>query len=383
MVDGELQLEDGAAGETGAKSGVAATDVPSHGGLDAPASTGIRAATTTSREEPGSGVYTIPSTLSQRYMEVPCKMRAVALLAYISSKCRHSARTKMVVFLSSCDTVDFAHWLATHVFPKCLEAELTPVPILKLHGNMPQSDRYASFLSFQKHTSAVLLCTDVAARGLDFPEVNSILQFDPPGAVAEYVHRVGRTARMGRKGDAMLFLLPSEMEYAGLLQQSGAHIEPEPLKPCLDALPVHREMQVPRTKGTQWQPDSHPLAIDMLHRLTEAVANEPDSKSLSQAAFRTFVRAYSTHPRELKPIFHPKRLHLGHLAHGFCLRDTPTMMGQSASKAEKVRRQKEAAQRGNKNKRKLHGRGHAGEVHRGAGKMQRRSPGGDLASKGR
>ena len=57
-----------------------------------------------------------------------------------------------------------------------------------------------SMMAFHRAESAVLLSTDVAARGLDFPAVTHILQFDPPGEAAEYVQRVGRTARMGKRG---------------------------------------------------------------------------------------------------------------------------------------------------------------------------------------
>lgn len=70
-------------------------------------------------------------------------------------------------------------------------------------------------------SSGVLLCTDVAARGLDFPAVTTIIQYDPPGEPTEYVHRVGRTARMGHRGDAVLLLLPSEAEYVTRLMQHG------------------------------------------------------------------------------------------------------------------------------------------------------------------
>ena len=57
---------------------------------------------------------------------------------------------------------------------------------------------------------AVLFATDIAARGLDFPGVDWVLQVDAPEDVDTYVHRVGRTARYGRGGRALLMLLPSE-----------------------------------------------------------------------------------------------------------------------------------------------------------------------------
>lgn len=84
----------------------------------------------------------------------------------------------------------------------------------------------------------MLLCTDVAARGLDFPAVSTIIQYDPSGDPAEYVHRVGRTARMGQQGEALLFLLPSEMPYVQLLLQQGMKLTQEQLAGLLQCLPA-------------------------------------------------------------------------------------------------------------------------------------------------
>jgi hypothetical protein len=66
--------------------------------------------------------------------------------------------------------------------------------------------------------AGVLLCTDVAARGLDIPDVAWIVQFDPPQDPDVFVHRVGRTARMGRSGSALAFLLPHEAAYVEFLR---------------------------------------------------------------------------------------------------------------------------------------------------------------------
>ena len=75
-------------------------------------------------------------------------------------------------------------------------------PLLKLHGDMLQADRTSAFLGFTQAAHGVLLCTDVAARGLDFPLVTTIVQYDPPGEPSEYVHRVGklRLANVGVAG---------------------------------------------------------------------------------------------------------------------------------------------------------------------------------------
>lgn len=66
--------------------------------------------------------------------------------------------------------------------------------------------------------SGVLVCTDVMARGVDIPLVDWVIQFDPPSSATAFVHRCGRTARIGRKGSAILFLLPTEDDYVQFLR---------------------------------------------------------------------------------------------------------------------------------------------------------------------
>lgn len=67
----------------------------------------------------------------------------------------------------------------------------------------------------------MLLCTDVAARGLDIPKVDWIIQYDPPDDTREYIHRVGRTCRgANTSGKALIFILPSEKNYINHLLAS-------------------------------------------------------------------------------------------------------------------------------------------------------------------
>ena len=74
----------------------------------------------------------------------------------------------------------------------------------------------------------VLLCTDVAARGLDIPDVDWIVQFDAPQDPNAFVHRVGRTARMGRQGQALLLLRHHEDAYVHFLQLRKVVSPPRP-----------------------------------------------------------------------------------------------------------------------------------------------------------
>lgn len=67
----------------------------------------------------------------------------------------------------------------------------------------------------------IFVVQNVASRGLDLPDVRWIVQYTTPGAVQDYVHRVGRTARVGKQGHALLFIMPAEVEYLKSLSGHG------------------------------------------------------------------------------------------------------------------------------------------------------------------
>lgn len=79
--------------------------------------------------------------------------------------------------------------------------------------------RTRTFFKFCNATHGILLCTDIAARGLDIPVVDWIVQYDPPNDPKEYIHRVGRTARgEGGRGQALLIIRPEEEDFLDYLQ---------------------------------------------------------------------------------------------------------------------------------------------------------------------
>lgn len=84
--------------------------------------------------------------------------------------------------------------------------------LLALYGSLHQLRRMDIYEQFCRKQSAVLFATDLASRGLDFPEVNWVVQADCPEDAATYIHRVGRTARYQSGGQSLLLLMPSEKE---------------------------------------------------------------------------------------------------------------------------------------------------------------------------
>ena len=97
---------------------------------------------------------------------------------------------------------------------------------------MSQSDRRLVYAGFAETKAGVLLCTDVGARGLDFENVGATVQVDAPSDPETYVHRVGRAARLGAEGEAVIFLAPRETEYASVLGELGVAFEPRPCRRC-------------------------------------------------------------------------------------------------------------------------------------------------------
>ena len=79
-------------------------------------------------------------------------------------------------------------------------------PVMGLHGGMPQSERDAAMGRFKAGNLPILVSTNVAARGIDVRDISHVINYDMPDNVEEYVHRIGRTARMGRRGTAVSFL---------------------------------------------------------------------------------------------------------------------------------------------------------------------------------
>ena len=108
-------------------------------------------------------------------------------------------------------------YIASQILPLFLPET---VQLFSLHGFLPPSARTRTLNSFATSTStaeapSLLLATDVAARGLDIPDVDTILQFDPPTDSKAFSHRCGRTARAGKQGRAWVLLAGQEHQYLG------------------------------------------------------------------------------------------------------------------------------------------------------------------------
>ena len=81
-----------------------------------------------------------------------------------------------------------------------------------IHGGMSQNDRNVAMRDFRNGQLQILIATNLASRGLDIPAVEHVINYDMPDNFEEYIHRIGRTARMGREGTAMTFVAEWDLE---------------------------------------------------------------------------------------------------------------------------------------------------------------------------
>lgn len=139
--------------------------------------------------------FAIPESLDQHVVLVPSKLRLVCLAAFILQKCKFEKAQKMIVFFSSCELVEFHYTVFVHTLScrsgaptsEQLPSASWPLKFLRLHGNMEQEERTSVFYEFSHSRTGVLLCTDVAARGLDLPQVTWIVQVIISSLRCEYI----------------------------------------------------------------------------------------------------------------------------------------------------------------------------------------------------
>lgn len=250
--------------------------------------------------------HEVPSTLENFHVSLDAPKKLGFLLRFLQSPEVQMGKT--IVFFLTCACVDYFH----AILRKLIDSQGTGPQrkkrkagqasrIERLHGQMEQKARagaYEKFRSSEPSDGVVLLCTDLAARGLDVDNVAWIVQFDAPLDPTDFVHRIGRTARAGAKGKSLVMLLPHEDSYVHFLNQRRI---------------VCQEM--PPLEHTQAD-DSNTLK-----KAKKLVETDRTVMMRATRAFMTFVRAYKEH--QLNYIFAFGSLDLGSLATSFCLLRLP------------------------------------------------------------
>ncbi|KAE8146817.1 DEAD-domain-containing protein [Aspergillus avenaceus] len=304
--------------------------------------------------------FRVPAQLKQSYAIVAAKLRLVTLTAYLKRTfMRKGSVMKAIVFVSCADSVDFhfevftrrqqlgenkeeeeeekrdseeededekkktepsPHGTIAHA--TAFSSTSNPVTLHKLHGSLPQHVRTATLNSFARNRDpSVLVCTDVASRGLDLPNVDLVIEYDPAFSADDHTHRIGRTARLGRDGRALIFLMPGcEENYVEVLKRGyrdgGKALTRTNAEDILKrgfGGNVQSASKNWEEKATDWQMDLERWAVD-----------NPEYLEMARRGYQSHIRAYATHIANERSMFNIKELHLGHLAKAFALRDRPS-----------------------------------------------------------
>ncbi|KAB5520393.1 hypothetical protein DKX38_024712 [Salix brachista] len=261
--------------------------------------------------------------LEQGYCVVPSAKRFVLLYSFL----KRNLSKKVMVFFSSCNSVKFHADLLRYIQVECFD----------IHGKQKQQKRTSTFFDFCKAEKGILLCTDVAARGLDIPAVDWIVQFDPPDEPKEYIHRVGRTARgEGAKGNALLFLIPEELQFLRYLKAAKVPVK-------------------------EYEFDQKKLA-NVQSQLEKLVANNYYLNKSAKDAYRSYILAYNSH--SMKDIFNVHRLDLQAVAASFCFSSPPKVNLNMESNASKFRKKTHKGSRNGFNESNPYGRQSDGDEKR-------------------
>ena len=235
------------------------------------------------------------ANVEQGYVVCPSQNRFLLLFTFL----KKNLKKKVIVFMSSCNSVKFHAELLNYV----------NIPVIDLHGRQKQVKRTSTFFEFVNADKGILVCTDVAARGLDIPAVDWIVQYDPPDDPTDYIHRVGRTARgtTGR-GRALLFLLPEELGFLKYLKTAKVPLN---------------EYDFPQNK-----------IVNVQSQLVKLVEKNYYLHKSARDGYRSYLQAYASH--SLKNIYNVQTLDLQAVAKSFGFDAPPKVNLNLAEKSKPI-----------------------------------------------
>ncbi|KAL2821952.1 ATP-dependent RNA helicase has1 [Aspergillus granulosus] len=241
------------------------------------------------------------SGLEQGYVICEADKRFLLLFSFL----KRNLKKKIIVFFSSCNCVKYHAELLNYI----------DLPVLDLHGKQKQQKRTNTFFEFCNAKQGVLICTDVAARGLDIPAVDWIIQFDPPDDTRDYIHRVGRTARGANgKGRSLMFLQPSEVGFLKYLKEARVPVV---------------EFDFPAKK-----------IVNVQSQLEKLISQNYYLNKSAKDGYRSYLQAYASH--SLRSVFDVHKLDLVKVARSFGFTAPPRIdiqLGSSLSRDKKQQQQ--------------------------------------------
>ena len=180
-----------------------------------------------------SSTLAVPATLKQFYLQVPLTFREAYLHVLLVTP-HQLTKKSIIVFCNRTATANLLERILLSLDHRATS----------LHSLLPQRERNTNLARFRATTARILVATDVASRGLDIPEVELVVNYDVPRNPDDYIHRVGRTARAGRKGEAITLVGQRDVglvlaieervgQKMGEFQEEGVNIETRVVRDAL------------------------------------------------------------------------------------------------------------------------------------------------------
>lgn len=267
-------------------------------------------------------VQRTPATLDIDYLVCDAEQKLLQMSRILTKELsKEDGSRKFIVYFATCAMVDYFYKILSRL------PQLKPFSFHSLHGQMDTKRRSATYTSFTELSPAipaVLLCTDVASRGLDISDLDYVIQYDPPQDPKAFSHRAGRAGRAGRKGKATVILVRGReevyIEFLKLrkipLQRRGYILADHSI---VDNSIVD-ESDDEKATSSRVKDDT---LMEFVNNVRKIVKTDRDISDRAIKAFVSWARAYSKH--EASYIFRIKDLDLASLAMGFGLLKLPKM----------------------------------------------------------
>ena len=284
-------------------------------GMRNPVTVAVKVKHDTARLTSGTGQHAsqaIPTTLENKYLICKYEERP----GYLATFLTEHTQDKVIVFTSTCACVDF-YSLAFSQLARHENSDIPPlIPpstlVVGLHGKMAPKKRKGLYEKFTSSSSGVMFCTDVAARGIDIPDVDWIVQMSAPKDPSFFVHRIGRTARAGRKGGALIFMSEEEQSYAEFLVGRGV--------PMCEVTDVN-ESESSGGQSQEKKEQTQRIITQLPQEIQRLCTLDRELLETSTTAFISFLRAYKEHLCSY--IFRLEQLDIGSVARAYALVKLP------------------------------------------------------------
>ena len=304
--------------------------------------------------------YNITNNLNQFYCNINDEFRLISLIAFLYN----NISKKIIIFSSCCDSVNFLYSIMTQIkYDKNYTTQNSFInnnnnknklninynnnkslnflfnnqtTIFKLHGKMSHDERSEIFMNFNKSTNSFLICTDVASRGLDFMNIDWVIHYDINPDVKEYINRMGRTARLDKGGNSLMFVMNNENEiiddFNKKINNNNNCINEilcseillkfldnfnKNLKNKIEIKSLNFEDEI--DENEKFRKEFFYVIAPIKKMIKDFIFENKENLILARKGFKSWVRAYGNNNKFYRNIFNVKKLNLTRISRSFGL----------------------------------------------------------------